>query len=641
VSAETSPGTGADPGAGQDATVADPTAIADPAAVADPSAIDQPAAVDDPTRSVLAALAPYRAAGVLDDADVHLAATLARLGRDPDPVVALAVALAARAPRHGHVCIELSRVAALVTAELEPDPIPASFVDDADVPVGMVDLHWPDPAAWTAAVAASPLVTGPAAPLVLERGRLYLERYHRLEQLLAELVRDRLPSTDGAEPDTVELDPDGPAVALLRGDGADRQRAAVAHALGHRLTVLVGGPGTGKTTTVAALLAEVLEREPSTRVALAAPTGKAAARLADAVREAAGRLDPDLAARLGHLQATTIHRLLGSRADRRSAFRHDRHDPLVHDLVVVDETSMVSLPLLSRLLDAVRPEARVVLVGDPDQLASVEAGAALADLVRPDTATTAAVVALEVSRRFDAGSSIGTLARAVRAGDVDAALAALGDGGAVRWLPYAATDPSAAAAVRELVVPAAVEVIEAARAGDADTALAGIDRIHLLCAHRHGPYGVERWNDRIEGWLRDLGVVRPVGWYPGRPVLVTANDHRSGLFNGDLGVTVPVPDRGPAVVFPTAGGLRWVPAGRLDHVETVHATTIHKSQGSEFDHVVVVLPPAASALASRELLYTAVTRARTAVTVVGDVASVRAAVGHRVERISGLADRLR
>ncbi len=210
----------------------------------------------------------------------------------------------------------------------------------------------------------------------------------------------------------------------------------------------------------------------------------------------------------------------------------------------------------------------------------------------------------------------------------------------MRWVPFAATDPDAIRAVRDLIEPAAVAVVEAAMAGDAVAALAGIDRIRLLCAHRHGPFGVERWNERVEGWLRESGV-RTIGWYPGRPVLVTANDHRSGLYNGDLGVTVTRPGGPPAVAFPAAGDVRWVPGARLDHVETVHATTIHKSQGSEFDHVVVVLPPASSALASRELLYTAVTRARTAVTVVGEADAVRAAVTHRVERVSGLRDLLR
>jgi exodeoxyribonuclease V alpha subunit len=368
------------------------------------------------------------------------------------------------------------------------------------------------------------------------------------------------------------------------------------------------------------------------RIALAAPTGKAAARLQEAVALEVGKLDAADQEALTGMHATTLHRLLGSRPDTSARFRHNRGNRLPHDVIVVDETSMVSLTMMARLLEAVRPDARLILVGDPDQLASVEAGAVLADLV--DGLDDSKLAALKTSHRF--GESIGALASAIRDGDADAAIEVLRAGGDhIEWID---TDEPAEH-LRKVVVPQARRLREAAILNDAPEALRTLDEHRLLCAHRRGPYGVRFWNRQVERWLsEETGEPIWSAWYAGRPVLVTANDYGLGLYNGDTGVTV-VRD----------GVLRAVIAGteqqefatsRLSDVDTMHAMTIHKSQGSQADEVTVLLPQEDSRLLSRELLYTGVTRAKTRIRVIGPEASVRSAVEKRVVRASGLARRL-
>ena len=297
---------------------------------------------------------------------------------------------------------------------------------------------------------------------------------------------------------------------------------------------------------------------------------------------------------------------------------------------------MVSLTMMARLLEAVRPDARVLLVGDPDQLASVEAGAVLADLVdglsaRSDTR----VAALLTSHRF--GESIGALAAAIRAGDADAVVEVLRAGGEhIEWVDT--EEP--AEALRAVVEPHALRLRQAAVLGDRDRALAALDEHRLLCAHRRGPYGVTYWNRQTERWLSEA-TGEPIwsAWYVGRPVLVTANDYGLRLYNGDTGVTVAGDDGLRAVIAGAAGRVEFA-TSRLSEVDTMHAMTIHKSQGSQADEVTVLLPPEDSRLLSRELFYTAVTRAKSRVRIVGPEASLRQAVRHRVVRASGLARRL-
>ncbi len=573
-------------------------------------------------------LRDFNVAGVLDASDVLVAQRLTELAKETDELVALAVAFVVRAVRGGSVCLDLSTVAGQV---------------------GEPDLPWPDPERWLAAVSDSALAGDPPV-LHLDGGDgagalLYLDRYWIEECRVAADVRALSGiRRSGAELDSGRLFP--PPYA--------EQREAAEVALSRALTVLTGGPGTGKTTTVARLLTLLAEQaeldgRPPLRIALAAPTGKAAARLLEAVRAEVAALDPKDVERLPDLTATTLHRLLGSRPDTSSRFRHNRDNRLPHDVIVVDETSMVSLTMMARLLEAVRPQARLLLVGDPDQLASVEAGAVLADLVDGlADADDSPVVRLRTSHRF--GETIGALAQAIRDGDARTALEVLAAGGDhIEWVQT----ESPAETLRKVLVPHALALREAAVLGDAPVALATLEAHRMLCAHRRGRFGVAYWNRQVERWLAEqteMPLWDP--WYPGRPVLVTANDYGLGLYNGDTGVAVVRDGVLRAVMSGSASSqsLRFCPQGagpvelattRLADIETMHAMTIHKSQGSQAAEVTVLLPPPDSRLLTRELLYTAVTRAREKVRLIGSADQLRAAVDRRAVRATGLARRLR
>ena len=560
-------------------------------------------------------LRTFNDAGLLEAADVLVAQRLTELAKEADERVALAIAFVVRAVRGGSVCVDLAG-------------IPQQ--------VGAPELPWPDPVEWLAAVSSSALVAEPTV-LHLDGGLVYLDRYWIEECRVAEDVRTLAAATRS-----------GPAVDIDRlfPTAYAEQRGAAEAALSRALTVLTGGPGTGKTTTVArllALLAEQAERagRPPLRIALAAPTGKAAARLLEAVQAEVGALEAVDRDRLPELRATTLHRLLGSRPDTSSRFRHNRDNRLPHDVIVVDETSMVSLTMMARLLEAVRPDSRLLLVGDPDQLASVEAGAVLADLVDGLAGIDdGPIVRLSTSHRF--GESIGALASAIRAGDADTALEVLTAGG--EHIEWADTDQPGGI-LRKVLVPQALALREAAVLGHGAEALRTLEQHRMLCAHRRGMFGVDYWNRQTERWLAEqTDTPLWAAWYVGRPVLVTANDYGSGLYNGDTGVAVlrdgalravmavPAPDGSGPLEFATS---------RLADIETMHAMTIHKSQGSQAGEVTVLMPPVDSRLLTRELLYTAVTRAREKVRLIGTAEQVRAAIDRRAVRATGLSRRLR
>ena len=638
--------------------------------------IVEPASAPDPLgvqRALVAGgtLRAFNDAGVLAAADVHVALRLGRLGEEEDEDVLLGAALAVRAPRLGHVCVDVAGIAA--SAAVEPDEAAAAGLPPA----------WPEPGDWLARLAASPLVAegedgDPGRPLRLIGTRLYLDRYWREERDVAADLRAR--AARAAE----DVDEGVLAAGLARlfdGAGADLQRLAAGAAVLRRLAVIAGGPGTGKTTTVARLLALLDEQaaaagRPPPLVALAAPTGKAAARLEEAVHEEAERLPLDAVQRerLRAARASTLHRLLGWLPGSRSRFRHGRGNRLPHDVVVVDETSMVSLSLMTRLVEAVRSEARLVLLGDPEQLASVEAGAVLGDVVGPAArelrmraparARLAAaarqavpgadapeaeaigdgVVVLRRVHRF--GGAIAALAAAVQRGDADAAVTALAEGGeGLEWVDVDPAAPGASprlAGVRAAAVAAGRGMLEAAREGRARDALAALDAFRLLCAHRRGPHGVAVWSERVEAWLGEE-LPRPGAegpWYAGRPLLVTENDYGLRLYNGDTGVVVAGADGRLRAAFDRPGGLLEVSPTRLAAVETVHAMTVHKAQGSQFDAVAVLLPDPGSPILTRELLYTAASRARRRLILAGTEAAVRTAVGRPIARASGLRERL-
>ena len=315
-----------------------------------------------------------------------------------------------------------------------------------------------------------------------------------------------------------------------------------------------------------------------------------------------------------------------------------------HDVVIVDETSMVSLSLMARLIEAVRPEARLILVGDPGQLTSIEAGVVLADIVGPGAG--AGVIVLERVHRY--GGGIAALADAIRQGDGDGTVAALrGAPEEITWLPIDVdTTEAGFELVRDRAVAAGLAVVGAAREGDALQALAALGRFRLLCAHRRGPYGVSDWSSRVQAWLApDIEDIEQRD-FVGRPLLVTENDYELGLYNGDTGVIVAGAGAGagarerPAAAFERGGEvLRFSPL-RLGAVDTVYAMTIHKSQGSQFDTAAVLLPAPTSRILTRELLYTGVTRARRELILVGTEAAVRQAVERPVARASGLRERL-
>ncbi|MGC3993208.1 MAG: exodeoxyribonuclease V subunit alpha [Propionicimonas sp.] len=586
-------------------------------------------------------LRDVHAAGALTWGDVHVAQKVGHLYHEADQSVLLALALSVRALRSGSICLDLAGTG------------PGSSDSDEDAASVPSEL-WPDPLAWRSAIEASPLVTvgaegGGDRPLRLAGDLLYLERYWQEESTVADQLAARR-SRPVAAPDRERL---AAAVAELLTDDTDpdQRLAAVVPAL-TGVTVVAGGPGTGKTHTLARLLGVLLRTATvPPRIALAAPTGKAAVRMREALSQAAAGLPADLAASLTALDATTLHRLLGWVPEARNRFRHHRSNPLPHDVVVVDEASMISVTLMARLLDALRPEARLVLVGDPDQLAPVEAGAVLADIVdapstpAADLAGTLSGLGLRSSgpvvrltHNHRSAVAITDLARAVLAGDEAGALQ-LATAGAeeVRFAERAEqTD------LRERVTASGGRLVAAARDGRVADALAELESHRLLCAHRRGPYGVSLWSRQVEEWL--VGAVDDFdptrAWYPGQPLLVTQNSPDLGLFNGDTGVVVAA--GGQLRAHFARGTHHWqtVSPFLLDGVQTIHAMTVHKAQGSQFDRVTVVLPTPDSPLLTRELLYTAITRAKEQVTLIGSPESLRQAVRRQAQRASGLRSRL-
>ncbi len=615
---------------------------------------------------LIALLQRWREAGTLRALDLAFVRFVHALAPEAPAGLLLACALLARLEGQGHGCLpldELARDPAAVFGDVLPESAAAALaLLPADAAAAARD--------W-AALPAAMLQAGPgddrgASPLVLSGARLYLRRYWRHERHIARALVSRAlappPTVDEAAAGALldRLFPPAPAEP-----GPDWQRLACERALDGRLTVVIGGPGTGKTWTAAralVLLQALHAGAQPLRVALAAPTGKAAARLRQAIAQALAELRPlpeaaaavaALTERLG--PARTLHALLGTRPGTRR-FVHDEADPLDVDLLVVDEASMVHLEMMDALLAALPPAARLVLLGDREQLASVEAGAVLGDLCGAPAGSALAqrVVTLRRSRRFD--GAIGELAAAVNRGDGDAALAALQGSGAVAIDAAADAARIAALALDGRALPAGLAegwrpLFERLAARPADAAafepwalalLADFDRCRVLAALREGPWGVGGLNAAVEQAAAKRGWLDPRGeWYPGRPVMVTRNDPGLGLFNGDIGLVLKAPDGTLKACFPAGERLHAVSVTRLADVQTAWALTVHKSQGSEFGHVVLVLPQEDSPVLTRELLYTGITRARRALTVVAPrPALVATAAARPTRRFSGLAQAL-
>lgn len=614
--------------------------------------------------------------------------------------LALACLLLSELEGRGHSCLQLTSLADDPSSMLgwSEDDWPALCAEAGALP--------PDAAAWQAYLQACPQVLswpGDAdhgQPLVLAGGRLYLRRYWSDENTVADAVRGRISwgekwgrtpfhgesSLNGVRP---QFSPqlirqwlDQLFTHATREGGVDWQKIACAVATRGGLAVITGGPGTGKTYTVARLLALLFavegEQASHLRVALAAPTGKAAARLKQAIDGALEKLEEGLdgalplralAERMGG--ARTLHSLLGARPDTR-AFRHNAANPLDVDVLIVDEASMVHLEMMAALLEALPPTARLVLLGDKDQLASVEAGSVLGDLCHDaqaggyDGATAAFVqaasgqeippeylgqagalaqqtVMLRQSRRF--GGPIGQLALAVNQGDAEAARAVLraDSDGQLHW-NEAAQQEDMLRLAGEGYRPFLQLVNEGSGGTSHDawaaSVLQAFEGFRLLCAVREGEWGVAGLNESIAQRLEAQGLLKRRGeWYVGRPVMVTRNDYATGVYNGDIGLVLPDPERAGSlrVYFSDAGQVRSVLATRLRNVETAFAMTVHKSQGSEFSHTVLVLPREATSVLARELVYTGITRARQRFTLLTPNPGVLPdAIRRRTERTSGL-----
>lgn len=679
--------------------------------------------------TVMELLGHWREAGWLQQLDLRFACFLRAEQPDASGLLLLAAALASHQLGRGHVCLNLAATlrgpgrALNLPPEFRRQAQEAALITPAEL---LGNLSLPD---WERAL--HPAVVsdgGRVAPLVYDGGRLYLYRYWRHEQEVARGLAGRVRGRAGGDDlpvarvrailDVLFGPPDGAAA------GPDWQRLACALAARQLFSIITGGPGTGKTTTVIRLLALLQalhherhaggaaddgqpgeERWRPLRIQLAAPTGKAAARLGESIAGKVGELPLDrlpggaaLAAAIP-TQVVTLHRLLGGRPHVQ-ARRHHADNPLSLDVLVVDEASMVSLADMAHLVAALPAHAQLILIGDKDQLSSVEAGAVLGELCRRadqghylpataawleqatgmalppaviDSAGTAldqAVAMLRVSHRFDGDSGIGKLAFAVNEGRVDEALALLampppdlalvsvGSAGDAAFARLIIDGTVAAASARAghprqgyghyLAAVARKPATDAAADFDAWAldVLRAQRACQVLCVLRGGPWGVEGLNQAIARILHERGLIPAVsGWYAGRPVMVTRNNPALRLTNGDIGVVLDHPaggrgERALRVAFADGDGVRWFAPNRLDDVETVYALTVHKSQGSEFRHAVLVLPPALSPVLTRELVYTGITRASHWFTMVNPAGEglLRQAVGQRVQRSGGLGD---
>ena len=582
-------------------------------------------------------------AGVFADIDRHFGQLMEGLGASA--AVALAATAASALHRAGHTCLELDRAAGVPLTDIIEQPTHPQGDDAQDRDLSSHSL--PGQSELENALGQSPAVTvatqarerDEARPLVLENGRLYLQRLHAAECRVANRLLN-LAQNAARSP--------GFAASIERAFGGNDERtneatAAVRAAVLSRLSIVTGGPGTGKTTLVARILSALVDggaAEPR-RIALAAPTGKAAARLQESVQNRLGTgelLERVPALREFPVEARTIHRLLASRTS------------LVRRLqaLIVDECSMVDLPLMARLVGALPEDCRLILLGDANQLSSVEPGSVFSDLCRAGAGARLGecVTRLVRNYRFGRDSGIGRLAAAVVDGDGDGALATLRDGNDAETSFTRLDHEAAFGAFARSVADEWAAHMKGLTANEGQAEAFPARRV--LCSHRRGPFGTNRFNYLVERRLTELRVrSERDSDYIGRPIIVTQNDRQTGLANGDAGIVVPGSDGGRRVWFPDRvradqDDERFlVSTARLPRHESYFALTVHRAQGSEYEEVVFVPGPAASRVNTRELFYTAVTRARRKVVVMATEDSVRAAAGRLTSRATGLLDRLR
>jgi exodeoxyribonuclease V alpha subunit len=604
-------------------------------------------------KQLLDLLHNWAARGWLRELDVALTDFFAELDPNAAPLLLLGAALTSHQLGRGHVCLDLAAVLKDPDAVLS---LPMENEAKSTAPTLLAQLlHGLTIKEWENALAASPLLSTPGtSPLVLSGTRLYLRRYWNYERAVADCLAKFRPATAEA-PSKLES-----RLKHLFAGNSEEQKQACATAARHRFAIITGGPGAGKTTTVVRLLAllqtaamESSEPQQALTIRLAAPTGKAAARLTESIRAQVDALPiSDEARKNIPREVATLHRLLGASPETRH-FRHNAQNPLPLDVLVIDEASMVSLEMMANLLNALPATARLILLGDKDQLASVEAGAVLGDLCATDAAH---IAKLTHSHRFGNDSGIGRLAQAVNAGEAKTARALFRgqkteNGGQIRTVRLRDVNDHALDALLQESYAPYLNALNARPTSADDVAirekwaadvLKAFDQFRLLCAVRQGPWGVEEQNQRI---VQTLFQHEDRSWYAGRPVIATSNDDGLNLMNGDIGITLQLPESDGAaslrVVFSKndgASGLRYLHPSRLGEVETAFAMTVHKSQGSEFEHTALLLPDTLNPVLTRELLYTAITRAKTRFSLIESGDEVfEEAVARKVKRYGGLA----
>ncbi len=568
-----------------------------------------------------------------------------------------------------HTCLDLKAVADKSLEMLFPE---CSEPTDFDV------RHLKTPAlqVWLEELKKSSVVGKPGdyTPLVLDQdSRLYLYRYWDYEQKLAGSIRQRLENRESEEK-LKKLKPSFDSLFKHSKASPDWQKVAAFMAIRNRFSVISGGPGTGKTYTITLILALLLEQNPDCRIVLAAPTGKAAARLQDSLDNARQNLsiNPSISGIIPSA-ASTIHRLLGVKPGS-SGFRHDEKKPLMADIFIIDEASMVSLALMSKLLQAIPLESRVILLGDKNQLSSVESGAVFGDISETGvvdsfskefmeeyravtgetnkieygksgneifTALTDSIVELQHSYRFDASPGIGTISKTVNQGDAESAVDLFTSGN----LKNISHQPLPKLEQFQSLLSIVVEkqLVQSFRAESVEDSFACHNRFKILCSHRQGDYGVTGINQMIEQLLIQKKVIGfEKSFYRGKPIIIKQNDYNLGLYNGDTGIIWEDETGGLKAFFPEGGNqFKSYSLGRLPLHKSVYAMTIHESQGSEFDEILIVLPNIASPIFTRELLYTAITRAKRGVEIWASAETLKTAVAAKTHRQSGLQDVLR
>ena len=607
-------------------------------------------------------------AGLFSEIDIHFARFIERFSENEEPDIFLAAALASRATGGGDICLDLNTAAG------------TKLIEKQD---GGVAVVCPPLGRWRKTLNASPAVGNPGdkCPLILDaRNRLYLYRYWSYEYKLSESIRQR------AKGELQDFNSRSLKNALNRlfpsdeANNVDWQQIASVIAVLKQFSVITGGPGSGKTFTIARILAILLEcsLHGQARIYLAAPTGKAAARLGESIVEAKKMLDcsngikkaiPD--------EVYTIHRLLKP-VSGTPYFYYNSENLLPADIVVIDEASMVDLALMSKLIQSLAPETRLLLIGDKDQLASVEAGSVLGDIcdrqvihgftenflkkieqvtkinlnhsvssTKTSTGLQDCITVLQRSYRFSRQSGIGGLSRSVNRGDGDAALALLKDPAedAIDWREIHSS-ATLSDNLSRLIVEGYRKYLTIT---DPVLAMVEFNRFKVLCALKIGPFGVNTTNRLAEQVLSREGLLPPIQpgdsqWYRGRPVLITRNDYNLDLFNGDIGITMPDPDSTSTELYVYFSGLsgecKRFPTHRLGEHQTVYAMTVHKSQGSEFDQIVLLLPERDYPLLTRELIYTGLTRAKEKVSIWGSEPVIKAAIARKIGRTSGLREAL-